>query len=147
MTVFYDHPVSETNTSEGKFSQTGFWKLKSKLCPRSSDPPMAKRDEYGNLVTAPSQLKELYAATYKHRLRHREIKAEFQDIFILKNQLWDLRLRNLKRKVSHPWTVRHLDKVLKSLKNNQSRDPMGMINELFKPGVIENELKLLHLIS
>ena len=46
--------ISETNAPEGKLSQTGFWKLKSKLCPRPSDPPMAKRDEYGNLVTAPS---------------------------------------------------------------------------------------------
>ena len=133
--------ISETNAPEGKLSQTGFWKLKSKLFPRPSDPPMAKRDEYGNLVTAPSELKKLYAATYKHRLRHRKMKAEYKDILILKNQLWIRRLCNLKQKVTHPWTIGNLNKVLKSLKNNQSRDPMGMINELFKPGIIGDEMK------
>ena len=34
-----------------------------------------------------------------------------------------------------------LNKVLKSLKNNQSRDPNDMINELFKPGTIGCDLK------
>ena len=133
--------ISEINTHEGKLSQIGFWKLKSKLCPRASDPPMAKKDEHGNLVTAPSQLKHLYAATYKHRLRHREMKAEYKDVFILKNHLWMRRLHNLKQKITHPWTIRNIDKVLKSLKNNQSRDPLGMINEVFKHGIIGNAMK------
>lgn len=31
---------------------------------------------------------------------------------------------------------------MKSLKNNQTRDPNGMINEVFKPGVIGYDLKL-----
>ena len=30
----------------------------------------------------------------------------------------------------------------KTLKNNQSRDPNDMINELFKPGTIGNDLKV-----
>ena len=69
------------------------------------------------------------------------MKAEYKDILILKNQLWIRRLRNLKQKVTHQWTIGNLDKVLKSLKNNQSRDPMGMINELFKPSIIGDEMK------
>ena len=32
--------------------------------------------------------------------------------------------------------------MLKSLQNNQTRDPHGMLNELFKPGVIGSDLKL-----
>ena len=58
------------------------------------------------------------------------------------NHLWIRRLNNIKQKETHPWTMENLDKVLKSLKNNQSRDPMGMINELFKPGIIGEELKI-----
>ena len=34
-----------------------------------------------------------------------------------------------------------LEKVLKSLKLNKSRDPHGLLNELFKPGVIGKDLK------
>ena len=93
--------ISKISTSEGNFSQTALWKLKNKLCPRPSDPPMAKKDAYGNLITAPSSLKELYVATYIHRLRHRKIKAEYKDLLILKNQLWARRLQNMKA----PWSM------------------------------------------
>ena len=133
--------ISEINTFEGNFSQSGLWKLKNKLCPKSKDPPMAKKDEYGNLVTEPGQLKQLYLSHYKYRLRHRNMEAKYKDIFIIKNELWQYRLRNLREKVSAPWIVNDLDKVLNSLKNNQSRDPLGMISELFKPGIIGAELK------
>ena len=37
--------------------------------------------------------------------------------------------------------MKDLEAVLKSLKNNQSRDPLGMINEIFKPGVIGQDFK------
>ena len=69
------------------------------------------------------------------------MKGEYEDILILKNQLWSLRLSNLKRKVTNPWTMDNLNRALKSLKNNQSRDLLGMINELFKPGIIGDDLK------
>ena len=62
---------------EGKFSQIGMWKLKSKLIPQGKDPPMGKYDEHGNLVTAPEALKALYLNHYKKRLRHRKIKAQY----------------------------------------------------------------------
>ena len=38
--------------------------------------------------------------------------------------------------------MQDLDKVLKKLKTNKTRDPHGLINELFKPGVIGLDLKL-----
>ena len=41
---------------------------------------------------------------------------------------------------SKPWNEKQLIKVLKSLKNNKSIDPHGMVNELFKPGVIGKDL-------
>ena len=55
----------------GGFDQTGFWKFKQRLCPRQTDPPMAKRDNRGNLVTASKSLKKLYIQTYTARLQHR----------------------------------------------------------------------------
>ena len=102
---------------------------------------MAKRDSDGNLVTSADGLKSLYLETYQHRLRHRTIESKYDDILHLKHELWNYRLINLNKKVSSPWKLSHLDKTLKSLKNNQARDPMGVINELFKPGIIGDELK------
>ena len=55
--------ISELNTSGGGFSQIGMWRVKNKLFPRPNDPPMAKRDTHGNIITAPSQLKSLYVET------------------------------------------------------------------------------------
>ena len=40
------------------------------------------------------------------------------------------------------WTKDDLDKVLNYLKNNKSRDPIGNANELFKPKVAGEDLKL-----
>ena len=52
------------------------WKIKRKLFPDSSDPPIAKIDSHGNLITSIESLKNLYeeAYNYKHRLRQREIE-------------------------------------------------------------------------
>ena len=46
---------------------------------------MAESDSDGNLITAPSQL---YVKEY------RKIKGKYEDILILKNQLWSRRLNN-----------------------------------------------------
>ena len=71
----------------GKFSQLKLWKLKQRLCPKPKDPPMAKKDLLGNLVTAPNELKELYAKTYEYRLRHRSMKEDLMDVYSLKTEL------------------------------------------------------------
>ena len=36
--------ISELSLGEGAFSQIGFWKVKSKVCPANKEPPMAKRE-------------------------------------------------------------------------------------------------------
>ena len=69
--------IKGLGTSEGNFSQIGMWKLKNKLMPKEMDPPMAKVDKLGNLITAPEALKNLYLQTYVERLRHREIKDDY----------------------------------------------------------------------
>ena len=134
--------TKEIGTLEGKFSQVGFWKIKKKLCPQGTDPPMAKLNEKGMLITSPNLLKELYLRTYKHRLRQREMKEEYMDIFFLKNELWESRMKELIGIKSEEWSLADLMKVLKSLKNNKTMDPNGMINEIFKPGIIGEDLKI-----
>ena len=126
---------------EGSFSQIGFWRVKNKICSKNGDPPMAKRDSQGNLVTSPENLRALYLETYQQRLRKRKINTNFEDLMIMKNELWKYRLAYLKGKVTNPWTLASLEKAHKSLKNNQARDPMGLINELFKPGMLGDQMK------
>ena len=74
---------------------------------------MAKKDKGGNLVTAPLPLKKLYLETYKERLSHRPMKAEYSDIFDLKTKLWKLRYEELKSVKS--LTLTHLRKAIKGL--------------------------------
>ena len=134
--------ISCLNTTDGSFSQTGVWKVKSKVCPRPRDPPMAKRDVQGNLITAVAPLKKLYIDTYRYRLRHRNMKPEYQEIYQLKTQLWELRFEELKLKESAPWDTKNLMQILKKLKNNKTRDPSRYLNEIFKPGIIGQDLAI-----
>ena len=103
---------------------------------------MAKRDKEGNLVISSTQLKILHMQEYKDRLRHRRMGDEYINIMVMKESLWNRRLQRLKRIKSSPWTMKELDRALMSLKNNQSRDPLGMISELFKPKVVGVKIKI-----
>ena len=70
----------------------------------------------------------------------RIMKPEYQDIYFLKMELWESRLEELMNNKSTPWTEENLLKVIQSLKNNKTMDPMGMINEIFKPEIIGADL-------
>ena len=115
--------VSQLNSTDGNFSQNGLWKLKSKILPHPSDPPMAKKDDGCNLITSPLPLKKLYLETYRKRLAPRPMKEEYKDIFQLKTLLWKLRLEYLKIKKSAPWNLDNQNGVITKLKNFQSIDP------------------------
>ena len=109
--------------------------------PRQIDPPMAKKDSSGNLITGPEALKKLYIKTYVDRLKHEEMKTDFQEIYELKTLLWSERLKSIKLNKSKGSSLSNINKVSKNLKNNQTRDPNGMINELLKPNIMGQDLK------
>ena len=79
--------LDKIETLEGNFSQLGFWKIKQKLCPKAADPPMAKIDENGTLVTTPTLLKNLYLRTYSKRLQHKIMKPELNGALDVKTEL------------------------------------------------------------
>ena len=133
--------INDIKTEDGNFSQIRLWKLKQKLCPRIPDPPMAKKDENGSLITAPELLKNLYLRTYEERLKNREMKEDLMDVYFLKEELWISRMKELRMKKTDPWSKQQLQKALKSLKNNKTADPNGMINELFKEGCLGEDLE------
>ena len=119
-----------------------------KLTPKKwNDPPAAKKDEDGNLVTDPKDLESLYLKTYKHRLTPNTVLKEFEELKYLKEYLLELQLDIAKSKRTSDWTFNDLDKTLKSLKNNKARDEHGHIYELFKYGGNSLKLSLLKLFN
>ena len=90
-------------TEKGRFSQTGMWKLRKKLHPQQVDPPMAKFDKNGNVITATPLLRKPYLDTYVERLRHRDIQPEYEELHEMKTTLWNYRLDMLKSVKSNDW--------------------------------------------
>ena len=116
------------------------WQLKKRICSKSPDPPIAKLNEQEELVTESSQLKQLYEATYKKRLKHRVMKPELEQMYILKMELFTLRLCVTRNVKSDNWSEDNLIQVLKKLKKNKSSDSQGLIYELFRPEIIGSDL-------
>ena len=102
---------------------------------------MAKIDEKGNLISSPSALKSLYLRHYVQRLEHRQIKEEYIENYNKKVKLWQLRYERVKSTVSPNWSIKQLRGAIKSLKNNKTRDPSGLLNELFKAPVMGCDLE------
>ena len=105
--------IQSAENEDGNFSQLKLWKLKQKLCPKPHDPPMAKKDDKGNLITCPELLKNLYLKTYQDRLRNKEMKIELSDIFFLKEELWSSRLIELRNQTTSPWTKKEAEESFK----------------------------------
>ena len=130
------------SSTDGSVNSNGIWKLKKRIFPKHSKSlPVCKKDAKGKIVSNPEELKSLYLQTYKHRLRHRPIAQDLRGLKNLKETLFKKRLRLSKLRKSSKWNKKDLETVLKKLKNNKSRDPHGMVNEIFKPGVIGKDLQ------
>jgi hypothetical protein len=140
--------LGKTNDTLEGFSQSKVWSLKKKLAPKNTlDPPSAKRNKEGKLVTNKEELEELYLDTYVERLAPNPIKDGLEEIMKLKEMLFDMRMLNSTFEVTGDWTMEDLQKVLRSLKNNKARDAHGHIYELFKFGGQDLKYSLLRLFN
>ena len=136
--------------NQGSFNINGMWNIKKKVFPKiAQSKPTGKKNIAGQIITNPDGLKKLYLETFVHRLRHRPIREDLEELKSLKESLFQMRLMLTRKTKSESWNINQLEKVLSSLKGNKARDPHGMINELFKPGVIGQDLKqsLLQLLN
>ena len=70
------------------------------------------------------------------------MKDELSNMKNDKEELCKIRLKLAGMKKTPPWTMDQLEKVLKYLKLNKSRDPFGYANELFKEKAAGYDLKL-----
>ena len=119
--------------SKGGNCSQGIWDLKAKVFPKAPAPtPAAKLDSNNRLVTDKDGLKKLYQETFTHRLRTRPPKESVRETLEMQQNLLDKRLALTSNNKSEPWTEGDVRSVLKSLQNGKSRDPLGLINEIFK---------------
>ena len=106
--------------------------LKKELFPQSRDPPTAMVDpDTGNIVTDDEAIQKIAVETYTKRLQNKPIKRNLENIKIAKEKLCDKLLKVAAANKTPPWELKDLEKVLKYLKKNKSRDPHGYCNELF----------------
>ena len=77
------------------------------------------------------------------------LKADLIDHKKERERLCQERVQIASTDKSAPWTLEDLEVVLKELKCNKSRDPLGFSNELFKYDILGEDLKnvLLHIMN
>ena len=129
------------NKKNGK--QANIWNLKSKFFPKNkSNIPVAKTNLANQIITNPLELKRVYVNHFKHRMRLRPILPEYESYGEEVERKFNTILMNTK-KITHPdWTMKDLETVLKSLKQSQSHDTMGLVNEIFMLHNIGEDLKM-----
>ena len=132
--IIKEHLGSADDGLEG-FNQAKTWALKKKLSPKNTEePPMAKKDPSGALITDKKSLEKLYLDTYVERLKPNKIAPGCENLEKLKEYLFNLRYEACKSRKTQGWTRENLDKVLKSMKNNKARDAHCHVYEIFKNG-------------
>ena len=130
------------------FSHANTWSLMKKLSPKNTiDPPAAKKDKDGNLITDLKHLESLYLDTYESRLKPHQISEDLIDLREMKDSLLDAQIKSAAVNVSADWTLSDLEKTLKALKNNKARDDFGHTYELFKYGGLSLKISLLKLLN
>ena len=118
------------------------WKLFNRMWPKhTGSKPVAKRNLKGKIVTSHKYIKTLLAREYKDRLRGRPTRPDLKSMKIRKDKIIQLNMKLAKMKKTPDWTMEQLECALSRLKNNKSRDPHGYISEIFKKGVIGDNLK------
>ena len=126
---------------EGGFNSGKLWNLKKHLFPKHRDPPTAMMDDAGNLVTSTDQINELAVQKLAiERLKNRPMKEGLEEMKKHKETICEANLERARNTKTPDWTVKEVTEVLKNLKTNVSRDPLGYANELFHPSVAGKDL-------
>ena len=129
-------------SEDGGMKAGKLWQLKKKLRSMISEPPTAMLDQHGNLVTTNKAIEELTLKMYGERLKALQIKDEFKVHKMQRENLCDQQLKEAQSIITPEWNIDDLEIVLKQLKKNKSRDPLGFANELFRPNNAGKDLKL-----
>ena len=119
------------------------WKLLNKLCPKLAPSlPTAKKDHSGKIISESEELKKLLSKEYKERLRTRPLRPDFRHLDRRRRRIFKMKMKIAEATSSKLWTMSDLEAALRDLKTDKSRDPEGLINEIFKKDIIGEDLKL-----
>ena len=125
-----------------KINRNKMWKSFKQLWPKNNGSvPVAKKDHTGNIVSSQKDIKNLLLREYTNRLRSRPVREDLKSLKSRRTKIFEMKLSLAGDEISSDWTMKDLEKVLESLKNNKSRDPKGFVNELFKIENIGDNLK------
>ena len=144
-----DEHFKELSNEDGQLSVIKMWSLKKKLSVQNTETPMAMQDSSGNLISGKSSLIKLYQTTYEERLSHKPIKEGWEDIQILKEELFKERMSFSSEQKSEKWDLNQVKKICKNLKSGKARDRDDLIFEIFKPDLAGNDLmtSLMHMFN
>ena len=130
------------------FNQIKTWSLKKRLSPKNViEPPAAKKDANGKLITEKSQLENLFIETYKNRLTPNPISDDLTELKSLKEYLFLINRRLAEKETTKDWNFKDLEKVLKNLKNNKARDAHGHVYEIYKYAGYDLKASLLRMFN
>ena len=128
--------------NQDKNKQKNVWKLKNKFFPKIKQPvPVAKINLEGQIITNTEALKKLHINHFVHRMRSRPIIPGFENHQKNIEDNFEDILKITKTNIFPDWNLNDLNKVLKSLKKNQSQDTMQFANEIFVYQNIGSDLK------
>ena len=132
----------EIANSDSSCNTMGMWRQVRKLFPKVLPTvPSGLRDHKGKIITQISTVKQMSIQKYQQKLRKRPVNPQIKRLMQLKEEN-AIRIINITRKVkTEKWSHKELSIVLSKLKNGKCRDPGGLINEIFKPGVIGCDLQ------
>ena len=130
----------QLSDNSGGFALPKMWNLKNIIFPKNTEVPMAMKDSKGNLIRSQSGLKTLYKNTYIDRLSDKPIKTGWENVQMLKEKLFQMRLKMSSSIKSPDWNLEKIEKICKHLKNGKARDQDDYNYELFKPNLAGPDL-------
>ena len=135
--------LESLETDSGSTTVTKIWKQMRKSFPSKSKPlPTGIKNIEGKVITNPEEKKRLILDHFRHWMRKRPVKQDIRDIFEDNEKLFKKRVGLAQNVKSDSFSMKELESILKSLMAGKSRDPDYLVCEIFKEGVIGEDLKL-----
>ena len=135
--------LGDIDGEDGRINGNEVWKATRKMFPKfKNQVPTAFKDKKGNLLTGYEAIKKFTLDSIVERLRKRPMLSNLLGLEKNKTKLARLRLKIASKKKTLPWTLKAMEKAIRSMKNKKCRDSAGIINELLKPEVAGRAFKL-----
>ena len=118
------------------------WREMRKTYPKKTNPiPTGVKNFEGKVITNPNERKKVTLEHFHQRMRKRKVKFDVEEEIKLNEDVFSKRVEEAETNQSAPFSMEELEKVTTKLKSGKSKDPNNLIYELFKDGVMGNDMK------